>query len=82
MIQTHSVIQSEASIDGYTRPSIDTSHASLRRRMVTIKLLEDKLDDINFCQDWMKEDFSQKLEDISESTHARLGMQQHSISNF
>ncbi|KAF2578471.1 hypothetical protein F2Q68_00004279 [Brassica cretica] len=74
MIRRQTAIQSEA--------SIDTSHASLRRRMVTVKLLEDKLDEINFCQDRMKEDFSQRLEDISESTHARLGMQQHNISNF
>ncbi|KAF3507241.1 hypothetical protein F2Q69_00005472 [Brassica cretica] len=72
MIRRQTAIQSEA--------SIDTSHASLRRRMVTVKLLEDKLDEINFCQDRMKEDFSHRPEDISESTHARLGKQQHNIS--
>ena len=68
--------------NSYTRPMIDTSHTSLRGRHVTVKLLEDKLDEINFVQDSTKEDFSQKLEDIVETTHARLRMQQGCIRHL
>ena len=82
MIRKQNVIRSEASINGYTQPSIDNSHASLRGRLVTVKLLEDKLDEINFSQDLMKEDFSQRFEDVEKTTHARLRMQQGCIGNL
>ncbi|KAF3527690.1 hypothetical protein DY000_02040805 [Brassica cretica] len=50
--------------------------------MVTEKSLHDKLDEITFSQDLLKENVYQKLKDISESTYARLGMQLRSIGNF
>ena len=74
VIQSHNANRSEASIDGYTRPSIDNRHASLRGRLVTVKLLEDKLDEVSLSQDLMREDFSQRLEDVEEAIHARLRM--------
>ncbi|KAF3495165.1 hypothetical protein DY000_02052456 [Brassica cretica] len=58
VIQRQNAVQPEASIDGYTRLSIDDRHTSLQRRLITVKLLEDKLDEINFFQDLMREDFS------------------------
>ncbi|KAH0922658.1 hypothetical protein HID58_022676, partial [Brassica napus] len=63
------------SIDRHTRPSIDSDHTSLRGKLVTEKFLHDKLDEITFSQDLLKEDIYQELKDISESTHARFGMQ-------
>ncbi|KAH0922543.1 hypothetical protein HID58_022561 [Brassica napus] len=80
MIQRQTVVRSEdyPFIDGHTRPSIDTSHTPFRGNLVTVKLLEDKLDEINFSQDLLKEDIPQRLEDIVEATHARLRMQQGS----
>ncbi|KAF2556413.1 hypothetical protein F2Q68_00015322 [Brassica cretica] len=53
VIRRHTAIRSEASIDGYTRPSIENSHASLTGRLVTLKLLEDKLDENIFSQNLM-----------------------------
>ncbi|KAF3562570.1 hypothetical protein DY000_02015637 [Brassica cretica] len=47
-----------------------------------MKLLEGKLDEINFSQDFMREDFSQRLEDVEETIHARLRMQQGCIGNL
>ncbi|KAF3521100.1 hypothetical protein DY000_02060104 [Brassica cretica] len=84
MIRRQTAIRSKEypSIDDRTEPSIDTNHASFRERLVTVKLLEEKLDVINFSQDLMKEDISQRLEDISERTHARLGMHQHCIGKI
>ncbi|KAH0898757.1 hypothetical protein HID58_048325, partial [Brassica napus] len=76
VIRRQNAIRSEASIDGYTRPSIDNRHTSLRGRLVIVKLLEEKLDEINFSQDLMREDFSHILEDVEEIIHARLKMQQ------
>ena len=43
---------------------------------VTVKLLEDKLDEINFSQELMREDFSRRFEDFDETTQARFGMHQ------
>ena len=63
MIRRQNAIRSEASIDGYTRPSIYNRHASLRGNLVVVKLLEEKLDEIIFSQDLMREDFSQILEE-------------------
>ncbi|KAF3555419.1 hypothetical protein F2Q69_00013577 [Brassica cretica] len=82
MIRRQNAIRSEASLDGLTRPSIDGGYEYLKKRLVTVKLLEDKLDEINFSQDLMREDFSQRLEDLDETTQARLGMHQHIINNF
>ena len=82
MIQRQNVVRLEASIDGYTRPSIDDTHASLKGRLVTVKLLEDKFDEINFSQDLMREDLSQRLEDVEETIHARLIMPQGCIGNL
>ena len=82
MIRRQNAIRSEASIDGYTRPSIDNRHTSLRGRLVIVKLLEEKLDEINFSQDLMREDFSHILEDVEEIIHARLKMQQGCIGNL
>ena len=50
MIRRQTEIRAEdyPSIDGPTRPSIDTEDAPFRRWLVTVKLLEDKLDEINF----------------------------------
>ncbi|KAF2605889.1 hypothetical protein F2Q68_00043871 [Brassica cretica] len=82
MIQRQNAVRPEASIDGYTRPSIDDRHASLQGRLVTVKLLEDKFDEINFSQDLMREDLSQRLEDVEETIYARLRMQQGCIGNL
>ena len=82
MIQRQNVVRLEASIDGYTRPSIDDTHASLKGRLVTVKLLEDKFDEINFSQDLMREDLSQRLEDVEETIYAILRMQQGCIGNL
>ncbi|KAF3541730.1 hypothetical protein F2Q69_00022317 [Brassica cretica] len=82
MIQRQNAVGPEASIDGYTRPSIDDRHASLRERLVTVKLLEDKFDEIIFSQNLMREDFSQRLEDVKETIHARLRMPQGCIGNL
>ena len=62
------------SIDRRTRPSIDSDHTPLRGKLVTEKFLQDKLAEITFSQDLLKEDIYQELKDISESTHAKLGM--------
>ena len=82
MIQRQNAVGPEASIDGYTQPSIDDRHASLRERLVTVKLLEDKFDEIIFSQNLMREDFSQRLEDVKETIHARLIMPQGCIGNL
>ncbi|KAF2574423.1 hypothetical protein F2Q70_00002816 [Brassica cretica] len=49
VIRRHNAVRTEASIDGYTRPSIDNRHASSRGRLVTVKLLEDGVAH-NSCQ--------------------------------
>ena len=82
MIRMQNAVGPEASIDGYTRPSIDDMHTSSRGRLVTVKLLEDKLDEINFSQNSMREDFSQRLEDVKETIHARHRMQQGCMGNL
>ena len=82
MIRRQNAIRSEASLDGLTRPSIDGGYEYLKKRLVTVKLLEDKLDEINFSQDLLKEDISQRLEDIGETTQARLRMQQGCIGHL
>ena len=75
-------IRSESSIDGYTRTSINNRSAFLRGKLVTVKLLEGKLDEINFSQDLRRENFSQRLENVEETIHARLRMQQVCIGNL
>ncbi|KAF3568936.1 hypothetical protein DY000_02015517 [Brassica cretica] len=82
MIRRQNAIRSEASIDSRTRPSIDSGYKYLKNRLVTLKLLEDKLNEINFFQDLMREDFSERLEDLDETTMARLGMTQHNINTL
>ncbi|KAF3589982.1 hypothetical protein F2Q69_00029202 [Brassica cretica] len=67
--------QPSLSIDRRTRPSIDGDYAARRSKLVTEKTLQDKLDEITLSQDFLKEDVYQELKDISETTHARLGMQ-------
>ena len=47
-----------------------------------LTVLLDKLDEINFSQDLMREEFSQRLENLDETTMARLGMHQRSIKTF
>ena len=54
----------------------------MRGRLVTAKLSEDKLDETTFSQNLMREDFSQRLEDVEETTHARLRMQHGCIGNL
>ncbi|KAF3529262.1 hypothetical protein DY000_02040487 [Brassica cretica] len=63
-------------------PSIDGDHTTRRSELVTKKSLQDKLDEITFSQDLLKEDVYQELKDITETTHARLGMQQRNIGNL
>ena len=63
------------SIDSKTRPSINGNYAPLRNKLVTEKSLQDKIDEITFSQDLLKEDVYQELKDILESRYARLGMQ-------
>ncbi|KAF2577292.1 hypothetical protein F2Q68_00004842 [Brassica cretica] len=70
------------SIDRRTRPSIDGDYAARRRKLVTEKSLQDKLDEITFSQDLLKEDVYHELKDISETTYSRLGMQQRNIGNL
>ncbi|KAF2561256.1 hypothetical protein F2Q70_00017254 [Brassica cretica] len=90
VIQRQNAVRSEASIedytrpsiDDYTRPSIDNRHASFRGRLLTVKFLKDKLDEINFSQDLMRKDFSQRLEDVEETIHARPRMQTGCIGNL
>ena len=57
MIRRQNAIRSEASIDSLTRPSIDGGYEYLKKRLVTVKLLEDKLDEVNFSQDLMQKEF-------------------------
>ncbi|KAF3547374.1 hypothetical protein DY000_02007307 [Brassica cretica] len=71
-----------ASIDSLTRLLIDGGYKYLKKRLVTVKLLEDKLDEINFSQDLMREDFSQRLVDLDKTTTARFGMHQRSFNNL
>jgi len=74
--QLDSQAEPSPSIDKRTQPSIDDNYAALRNKLVIEKSLHDKLDEINFSQDLLKEDVYQELKDISESTYVRLGMQQ------
>ena len=82
VIPRHNAVRPEASIDGYTRPSIDDRNASLQTRLVTVKLLKNKLDEINFSQDLIREYFSQRLGNVEETIHVRLRMQHGSINNL
>ena len=50
--------------------------------LVTEKSLHDKLDEITFFQYLLKEDIYHELKDISETTYARIGMQQRNIRNL
>ncbi|WZZ35276.1 hypothetical protein YC2023_018677 [Brassica napus] len=70
------------SIDDHTRPSIDANHTSFKGRLVTVKLLEDKLDEIGFFQNFLKEDISQRFQNILETTHAGLRMHQGCIGHL
>ncbi|KAF2605675.1 hypothetical protein F2Q70_00026018 [Brassica cretica] len=72
--QLKSRAEPSPSIDRRTRASIDDNYAALRNKLVTEKSLDDKLDEITFSQDLLKEDVYQKLKDNSESTYARLEM--------
>ncbi|KAF3589600.1 hypothetical protein F2Q69_00028552 [Brassica cretica] len=63
-------LQRSSSIDIRTRPSIDGDYAARRSKLATEKSLQDKLDEITFSQDLLKEDVYQELKDISETTHA------------
>ncbi|KAG5385021.1 hypothetical protein IGI04_036491, partial [Brassica rapa subsp. trilocularis] len=65
-----------------TRPSIDGDNAARQSKLITEKTLQDKLEEITFSQDLLKENVYQELNDISETTHARLGMQQRIIGNL
>ena len=80
--QLDSHAERSPSIDIRTRPSIDGDYAARRSKLVTEKSLQDKLDEITFSQDLLKEDVYQELKDISETTHAWLGMQQRNIRNL
>ncbi|KAF3580888.1 hypothetical protein DY000_02030948 [Brassica cretica] len=80
--QLDSQAEPSPSIDRRTRPSIDDDHITRRSKLVTEKSLHDKLDEITFSQDLLKEDVYQKQKDISETTYARLGMQQRNIGNL
>ncbi|KAF3570451.1 hypothetical protein F2Q69_00059560 [Brassica cretica] len=84
MIQRQLDSQAELSpsIDRRSRPSINDDYAALRSKLVTEKSIQDKLDEITFSQDLLKEDVYQELKDISESTYARLGIQQRNIGNI
>ncbi|KAH0928863.1 hypothetical protein HID58_014590, partial [Brassica napus] len=64
MNRRQNAIQSKASINGLTRLSIDGGYGYLKKWLVIVKLLEDKLDAINFSQDLMREDYSQRLENL------------------
>ncbi|KAF2556519.1 hypothetical protein F2Q68_00014867 [Brassica cretica] len=68
--QLDSHAERSPSIDIRTRPSIDGDYAARRSKLVTEKSLQDKLDEITFSQDLLKEDVYQELKDISETTHA------------
>ncbi|KAF2604913.1 hypothetical protein F2Q70_00025946 [Brassica cretica] len=84
----------ELSIDTPFRPSIDTTtklsidDPSRKLTMFTRLWLKVgkihglSLDEITFAKDFLKEDIYQELKDISESTNARLGMQQRNIGNL
>ncbi|KAF2569548.1 hypothetical protein F2Q68_00025519 [Brassica cretica] len=72
--QLKSRAEPSPSIDRRTRASIDDNYPALRNKLVTEKSLDDKLDEITFSQDLLKEDVYQKLKDNSESTYARLEM--------
>ncbi|KAF2559271.1 hypothetical protein F2Q68_00016102 [Brassica cretica] len=75
MIRRQNAILSEASIDGLTRALIDGRYTHLQGKLVIMKLLEDKLDEINFSQDLMRED-------AEETIYAKLRMQQGCIGNL
>ncbi|KAF3487803.1 hypothetical protein F2Q69_00054955 [Brassica cretica] len=84
MIQRQLDFQAEPlpSIDRRTHPSIDSDYTRLRSKLVAEKDLQDKLDEITFSQDLLKGDVYQELKDISESTHAIIGLQQRNIGNL
>lgn len=83
LLQRQNAIGTEASpsIDRRTLPSIDAHDTPFRGRLVTEKLLQDKLDEINFSLGLMKKEINQESKDLSEYTDARHGMQQRSIEN-
>ena len=80
--QPYSQAEPSPSIDIKTRPSTDSDYTARRSKLVTAKSLHDKLDEITFSQDLLKQDVYRELKDISETTYARLGMQQRSIWNL
>ena len=47
-----------------------------------MKLLEDKLDEINFFSNLLKEEISLRVEDILETTHVTLRMHQGCIGHL
>ena len=54
--QIDSQAELSPSIDIRTRPSIDGDYAARRSKLVTEKSLQDKLNEITFSQDLLKED--------------------------
>ena len=74
MIQRQLDSQAEPSplIYRRTHPSIDGDYTTRRSKLVTEKSLQDKLDEITFSQDFLKEDVYQELKNISETTYARF----------
>ena len=84
MIQRQLDFQAEPapSIDRRTQPSIDDDYTTRWSMLVTEKSLHDKLDEITFFQYLLKEDVYHELKDISETTYARIGMQQRNIRNL
>nr|VDD03284.1 unnamed protein product [Brassica rapa] len=74
MIQRQLDSQAEPSPSIYrrTHPSIDGDYTTRRSKLVTEKSLQDKLDEITFSQDFLKEDVYQELKNISETTYARF----------
>ena len=74
MIQRQLDSQAELSpsIDRGTQPSNHGDYTTLRSKLVTEKSLQEKLDEITFSQDLLKEDVYQELKDILETTYAYL----------
>ncbi|CAG7906026.1 unnamed protein product, partial [Brassica rapa] len=82
MNRRQNAIQSKASINGLTRLSIDGGYGYLITRQSNLKHRSIGLDAINFSQDLMREDYYQRLENLGETTMARLGMHQCIINNL
>ena len=80
--QLDSQAEPSPSVDKRTRPSIGSDYTERQSKLVTEKSLHDKLDKITLSQDLLKEDVYQEPKDISETSYARLEMQQRSIGNL